>query len=223
MAKRLSIIGQEAMDNYYTNYKSDTNFFTIDDFIRYAGNTAASIYRQYYEKQYGDTRQEKKEEVVAFDTGMLSEQVLEVENKNGNLFAKLKEPIMSFLYDQQSVGIQNVFIETPVNGGQIERTTLSQLYALRYFPVSNRVFFYGGIDTINFVNKGVCNVKTVRVFYIPSMYPNALIADGIAEDIIKETVATIKGLSEGMVVKKSLDGNQNVVVQSEIDKKSLVK
>lgn len=219
MPTLLKLIGQQCQDLWYQQFKSDFQFWELQDFIDNAGNTIAGIYQQYYQAQYKDLRGEKKDEVVTFDTGMLSEQVLDVENKEGVLSAKIIHPVMTFMYDSNNTGIQVVMDE--LNKTELERTTITELWQLRYMPKTNRIFFYGDINKINFVNKGDCNLKKVRVLFVPQMHPDAVVADTIVDDAVQQTILQMKQLADKVVVKKTLDNNDNLIINAEMDKAQL--
>lgn len=219
MPKVLKFIAQSAMDEFYQNYRSDFQFFDLEDFITNVGQTVSSIYQKYYEAQYKDLRGERKDEVVIFDTGMLAEQILDVTNKDGILFSTITQPVMTFMYDQNSTGIQ--IVQDILNGTELERTSVTELWQLKYMPKTNRIFFYSDINKIGFVNKGDCNLKKVRVLYVPSMYEDAVVADTVADQAIQQTILEMRQLADKRVVKKSLDGNDNLLLEAEIDKKQL--
>lgn len=219
MPRTLKYLAQSASDEFYQNYKSDFQFFDLDDFITNVGQVVSGIYQKAYELQYRDLRGERKDEVVIFDTGMLAEQILDVTNENGILSAVITHPVMTFLYDQNNAGVQVVF--DLLNNTELERTTITELWQLKYMPKTNRIFFYSDINKINFVNKGDCNLKKVRVLYVPSMYADAVVADTIADQAIQQTILQMRQLADKQVVKKGLDNNENKILETEIDKRQL--
>lgn len=219
MARILKYIAQSCMDDFYQNYKSDFQFFDLDDFITNVGQTIAGIYQKYYELQYKDLRGERKDEIVTFDTGMLSSQPLEVKEENGKLSAVITQPVMTFMYDQNNTGLQ--VVQDAVNSVEIERTSVTELWQLNYMPKVNRVFFYGGIDKVHFVKSGDCNISKVNLLYIPAMHPDAVVADTVADAAIQQTVLQMRQMAEKQIVKKSLDNNDNKILETEIDKKQL--
>lgn len=221
MAKQLKYVAQECMDLFYNTYKADVEFFDLNDFINHVGNTISDFYQKYYELSYKSLMQEGKTEVVTFDPGMLSEQILEVKDKDGILFAQLLQPVMSFMYDQSSTGIQDVIIIEPISDCQVERSSTGSKWQLKYMPVTNKIWFCPDIDKISFVNKGVGNIKRVRVLYIPSMYPEALIADGIINQSIESTVNKMLTFADKKVYKKSLNQSLDKTIETEIDKAQL--
>lgn len=218
MAKQLSYIAQQALDLYYVTYKSDFQFYDLDDFILYTGNAITAIYQKYYEAAYKELKGDRKDEIVTFDTGMLSEQELEVTSDcNDVLSATLTQPFMVFMWDQQNTGVQSVVITEPYGSADVERTSQTAKWHLKYNPKTNTVWYYPESDKIFFINKGSCNIKKVKVFYIPEMYPEALIADGIVQDAIANTVTLVRQLTDKTVVKKTLDNNENKLLETELN------
>jgi hypothetical protein len=217
MPKLLKMVATDCMDLFYRNYKADNDFFDLSDFIEYTGNTISGIYQKAYDLQYQMNRQERKDEIITFDSSMLSEQELEVKDTGGQLVATIKEPIMAFMGDNNTSGIQEMFIIAPVGGCELMRTSISARFQLQYLPYTNRVYWYGDRQKIVFVKKGNGNVKTVRVLYVPSMYTDALIPEGIVDAAINQTVLQMKNIYDNTVVKKSLNENQNKTMETEID------
>lgn len=231
MPQQLKYVAQLAMDNFYQNYKGEDDFWDLEDFISMCGNTVAGIYLSFYQQEYAMLRSERNGEGIAFDAGWLSEQEVIVEkDKNNRLFANLDNAVMTFPYDKNSTGIQNVFVIDPYSNDELERTSISEVWQLKYVPFTNRIFFYSNVsggtcDTISklgFVNKGNCNLKKVRVLYVPVMEENANIPDGLIGDAIAKTVLAVKQMANGNVVDQTADQNSNKVLQTEIDKNTLV-
>lgn len=221
MPSILKYVAQNCMDSWYQQFKNDSQFFTLEDFIDNTGNTIAGFYQKYYEQQYKDLRAEKKDEIVTFDTGMLSEQVLDIVQKDGVYYAEIKQPIMTFMYDQNNTGVQIVL--DAFTNNEIERTTINEKWQLNYLPKTNRIFYYVDTVRINFINKGDCNIKKVKVLYVPQMHPDAVIADTLADDAVQQTVLQMRQLADRTVVKKTLDNNDNLVLEAEFNKQQVIK
>lgn len=223
MPKQLKYVAQDVMDMFYRNYKGDSDFFNLDDFIEFTGNNISVIYQSFYQEKYNENLKDKKEEVIVFDVGMLSEQIIEVkDNGTGTLEGKLLFPVMSFAYDQQSVGFQDVFVIEPKESNyEVERTNISSIWSLRYMPVTNRAFFYPDINTLKIIKKGNTNINKVRILYVPTMFSDAIIPDGIIEVAIEKTVQSMRAMIAGKIVKQGLDGNKNEILQTEIERDSL--
>lgn len=233
MPQQLKYIGQLAMDNYYLNYQGEDDFFDLEDFTTMVGNTIAGMYLTFYQQQYQMLRQEKKEEVITFDSGWLMEQDLDVsvDKDTKSIYAILEKPVMSFPYDKSSTGIQNIFITDPFSSEELERVSLSSIWQLKYIPKTNVIFFCpdvspttcdGGYAKITFIKKGDCNIKKVRVLYVPSLNDGeAYVSDGVIGDAIIKTVMAMRQMESGQVIDQTNDGNSNKIMQSEIDKNTL--
>ena len=130
---------------------------------------------------------------------------------------------MAFMGDNNTSGIQEMFIIAPVGGCELMRTSISARFQLQYLPYTNRVYWYGDRQKIVFVKKGNGNVKTVRVLYVPSMYADALIPEGIVDAAINQTVLQMKNIYDNTIVKKSLNENQNKTMETETDLSQIMK
>ena len=232
MPQQLKYVAQLCMDNYFQTYKGENDFWELDDFISMCGSTIAAMYLTFYTTEYNMLRQEKKDEVISFDSGWLLEQEVEVQKNGIGLYATLNKPVMTFPYDKNSIGLQNIFITDPVSPDELERTSLGALWQLKYIPKTNRIFFYSDtgsgscltISKIGIINKGNCNIKKIRVLYVPSMQDgDAIVADGIISDAISKTVLSMRQMANGNVIDQTADSNSNKIMQTEIDKNTLNK
>ncbi len=214
----LDIAAQTSMDLYFKNYRSPSDFFDIDDFARHVAGVVGNLYMEGYKKDYAELRQERKDEVVSFDPAILNDEFLDVERKDGELFSKLKHGVMSFPYDEQGIGLQDVRAIKPLNGVKFERTTSGAHWQLEYVPNCNIIFFYLERDKVRYVNKSSVNLQQVKILYVPSIHdPAFLVPDSIFEFVVTTTAATIKEIVKGTTVKKSVDGNSNDILQTEIN------
>jgi hypothetical protein len=221
MGQHITIVGQYAEDQYYGSFKSNSDFFTSEDFIYHVGTTFADIMRQEYTRQYDELRSEKKDAMVEFDPSWLNEQELKVELKDGEYFATLTSPPMTFHHDKQSTGIQSVFSIKPNPGMELERATLNQKWQLEYTPSTNVVFFVPLKKKLLILKNGVGNANMIRVFYVPAIGEDMEIPDGLVDLCITNAVGKMKQLLAGTIQKKSLDGNIVRNLETEIDKTAL--
>lgn len=220
MAEHLPIIAQFTMDAFYQSYKSSSQFFDLEDFVFHCGATISDIFQQEYKAKYAELRAMKQEEVVTFPADWLLEQRLKIQRKDNKTFAVLEQPIMGFSYDQQVAGIQSVEAEKP-RDAKLERTTQAAAWQNGLMPFTGRIFWYAKGDKLFFFNKGGCNIHEVNVLYIPAINETMLVPEGIIKFTIDQTVATMRQLAQGTIVKKAVDGNQNMVLEGEINKQSL--
>lgn len=217
MAVPIDICAQRSMDIFYTNYKSNSDFFDLEDFAAHCAGVLGDVYMKEYQVRRAEFRQEKKDEVISFDVATLLPQLLDVEKTDEDgLFAKLKSPVMSFPYDEQGVGVQMVFSSLPKNGVRYERTTVMAQYQLEYVPACGVIFFFLDGDKVRLINKSSVTPKKIRVFTVPSIEdPNLMVPDGVAEYVITTAALTIKQIGQGVIVKKADDQNANKSMQTE--------
>ena len=214
----IDIASSHAMDLYFKNYRSPSDFFTEDDFLVHTAGIVGNLYMEGYKKDYAELRQERKDEVVSFDPAILNDELLDVERKDGELFSKLKHGVMSFPFDEQGIGLQDVRAIKPLNGVKFERTTSGAHWQLEYVPNCNIIFFYLERDKVRFVNKSSVNLQQVKILYVPSIHdPAFLVPDSIFSFVVTTAAATIKEIVKGTVVKSAIDGNSNALVQTEIN------
>jgi len=222
MGLSIQLTAQASLDLFYQNYKSSSDFWTIEDFVIHCAGIVGNIYQQGYKEQYAEFRQEKRDEVISFDPATLNEQIVKVERKGSELVACLEHTVMSFPFDTQGVGLADIIPTRPLNGVILERTTSTALWQLKYVPYTNIIWWYLQRDKVKFINKGSCNLHEVTISYVPSINdPNFEVPDGIVEFVITTAAMTIKQGANAVVVKKSLDGNQNKIMQTEIDTSQL--
>lgn len=220
MAEQLPIVAQRTMDQFFQSYKSSSQFFDIDDFVFYTGATIADIYRQEAQTKYTELRSLRQEEVVSFPADWLLEQRLKVVRKDNETCVELIEPVMSFSWDNQVIGVQDILSVKP-SDAIFERTTQDAAWQTRHLPFTGRFFWYAKGGSIFFKNKGGCNLSEVSVLYIPAINNSMLVPEAIVDMAITQTVSKMKQIAQGVVVKKSTDGNQNMVMEGEINKNSL--
>lgn len=220
MAEQLPVVAQRTMDQFFQSYKSSSQFFDIDDFVFYTGATIADIYRQEAQAKYTELRSLKQEEVVSFPTDWLLEQRLKIARKDNETYAEFAEPVMSFSWDNQVIGVQDILPVKP-SDAIFERTTQDAAWQNRHLPFTGRTFWYVKRNRIIFQNKGGCNINEVSALYIPAINDSMLVPEAIVDMAITQTVMKMKQVAQGAVVKKSTDGNQNMVMEGEINKQSL--
>lgn len=221
MSKRLDIVAQTAMDLFYSEYKGDDDFFNIDDFVLNCGNTLSDLYLQEYRIQYQQIRQEKRDEVVAFSSEWLFSEVLDVKLIEGEYTSILSQRVMSFPYDSQNVGLQEVIGIVP-RGTCLERSNLTEVWQYKYLPQSGNIFYRLKKDKILFFKNGACNINKIEAFYVPSPAADSEVPDGVINYVVNTTVSVMKQILAGVVVDKSNDDNPNKILQSEINKTSLI-
>lgn len=222
MGVSINIAATNAMDLYYANYRSSADFYTLEDFKTHCAGILSNIYTQGYQEKYAEFRQEKRDDIVAFDPATLNRQTLKVERRGSQLVSKLERQVMSFPFDTFGVGLQELLPIKPSAGVRLERTTLAASWQVKLVPQTNIIWWYLVKDEVRYINNGICNLSEVEGLYVPSISePDFEVPDGVAEFIITTAAATIKTGANGVIVKKSLDGNYNRTLETEINKESL--
>lgn len=223
MPQTLPIVAQYAEDLYYGNFRSNTDFFQLQDFVFHCGNAITALYQAEFREKYQELRSERKEEVVGFSTDWLNESDVKITLKDGKTYADIDFNVMSFPYDKQNSGYQNVFIIKQGKWITAKRSSINEIWQYQFLPNTDDIFFYPTKGKLNFFNKGILSLSQadVKVFYVPSVSDDMLVPDGIIETVIVNTVAMMKQIQNGNVIKKSIDGNQNKTLQTEVDKLQL--
>lgn len=218
MPKPIEIVAQDSMDLFYQNYKSNSDFFELEDFISHCGGVLGAFYQQEYQRVRAEMRSERRDEVAPFDPGILLLQELEVKNEDGRVWADLQHSVMSFPFDEQGMGLQDILALDPRNGLAFERTTATAAFQLEYVPRAPIVWFYMIGDRIHLINKSTAKLKKINALTVPSVYsPKLMIPDGIVEYVVTTAAMTIKQGAQGTVVKKSSDQNPNKILQTEVN------
>lgn len=217
MSQPLPIVAQYAMDEFYQNYRSGSDFFTLSDFSFHCMSTIAAAFKAEFEQRRAELRQDRQDEIVSFSHDWLSEQILTVEHKSREIFAVLEQRPMSFPFDMQDTGIQEVLPLSPF-GTILERSSITEIWQFRYLPATDRIFWYLDRGKLKFFNKGSCTINEIRVLYVPTICETMDVPDGIIDVAVSGTVAKMKQLAQGVVIKKSLDENDNKTLETEIDR-----
>lgn len=222
MGVNIQIVAQRAEDQFYKQYKANSDFFEFEDFVARCGYVLSDYYFTIYREQYAELRALRSDELVMFDPLTLNEQIVSVqkEKSTGRLFATFDKPVMSFVYSNQSVGVQEVTVVEPAGdyGKEIERTPASWQLAL--MPFVDKIFFKPTKTGIDIFKKGNCNVAKVKILYVPSVNTDDYeVPDTLVELVIERAVQAMR--ESPIAVKKTNDQNQNVILETEINKNSL--
>lgn len=223
MGVAIEIVAQYAMDRYYGEYKASSQFLDIDDFISGCGFAFGTVMQKMYQLQYAELRADQNDSIVSFDPLILNEQILEVKKEGNSYTAKFTDDIMSFGFSDQSVGVQQVTVVEPSNsfGEELERFSKQASWQMKYVPFVNKLFFMPSKEGITIIKKGFCNVSKVAVSYVPSsVNKDYVVPDGMVDEIISECITIIRE-AKLPVVKKTNDQNQNMVMETEMNKQAL--
>jgi len=223
MPKQVRYVATTAMDDYYQNFSTPTDYFTLDDFITRVGNVAADYYQKEWKRMYDEMRAERMSEIVGFDPESLSEQFVKVKKEGSEWVGVIERPAMSLPFDMQTSGFQNVFdVKT---GKELERSNINETWQYQYQPFNDRLFFRIDRNKIKISTKGNCNIQEVRILFVPSIRigdGEEELPDGIIGYCIGATVTYMRALS-GKPIKKSLDGSQDFTLETEMNPNAVKK
>lgn len=213
------------MDMYYGDYQGSDQFFSKEDFIRYCGYTVSDLLLQEYRTRRQENRSDKNDEVVPFSSEWMFEERVKVEEVDGEKISLLSQSVMSFPFDRQGSGLQDVIAIKPKRI-YIERGNQEEEWNYEYLPATDRIFWILQPSTkdgskIKFYNKGLVGIEIVLVRYVPSPHDDMRIPDSIQNYVMTTTVMNMKQIEVGAVIDKTNDGNSNKVMETEINKNSL--
>jgi hypothetical protein len=162
-------VGSHAMDQWYQQYRNNSDFWTEEDFTYFVGAAFAKIIKDEYDQTRKEMKQEKEEGYVSFSREWATEVEIEVKDRDNNPFIELPQSVMTFPFDVWSSGIISVFPTGESQCGEFIRTSGDASWELCYLPTTNATFWYLKKGrTIRFHNAEACNPKKVGVLYIPS-------------------------------------------------------
>lgn len=213
-------IGQRIMDLYYQQYKTNSDFFEIDDFVFQAGAAWGLSMQQEWSQKYAAERSEGNTDIfIGFDTDLQNQVILDVENKDGRYFSIIPDEIipMSFKYDNQSTGIQRLIPLGASGCGELIRADIQTSWMDCYIPTSNKKFWQPSPNNqIDYSNLGTCNLKKVAMNYIPSgdMYDFNIPSTREVE-IIQTGLQLMVAARNGKVIPRINDLDGNKVIEKE--------
>lgn len=222
MGQQMKFVATLAQDDFNQNYADNTSFFLLEDFLIRAGNIAAGFYMAMFQQLKAEMRQEKRDEVVAFDPSVLSEQEIALEKKDKEWVGTIDKAAMSFPFDEQTSGYQ-LAIDLST-GEEIERSNINEVWGYKYMPETCRKFFRIEGDKLKIFASPSSATKKVKLLYVPSIKigdGDVQLPDGMVDFVITGTVNFMRQTQQGVVIKKSLDNSQDKIMESEINKKSV--
>ncbi len=219
--KSLKILAQDTLDLFEGDYQGNTSFFDLEQVERLCFDAFAAQLQEDYDKEYAIMRQGKQMDMVRFDKGWLQVQTCAVQKDGDRAYVKLKVPVMSFLMDHQSVGIQDIIpMKHKGTCNDFIRTSVDELWQIKQVPSSSTAYWYLLEDEIEIV-KSTCLPEALKIIYLPAMQEGIIgLPEGKAEIISRRVVERLKG-EKDMLIDKTNDLNKNIIPQTEINKDQL--
>jgi hypothetical protein len=209
---------QRMMHLFYQDYKSNDDFFDLEDFIPFAGAAYGTILQDMFDKKRAEMRNEGENGYVDLPGEWLIEQEIKLEK--AVMSFTLPERPMSFLRDENSIGIQH--IEAGNGCGRFHRARISEKWKAAHFPPTKDVWYYLVGDRVRFLNNPVCQPEAVTIFYVPNVNSKNLnLSDAALSAVWDMGITLMKKSKEGVIVDKTNDGNPNKTIETEVNKDQL--
>ena len=218
------------MDFFYKELKTDSEFLDATHF----DYLVRAIYHKLMRELSRESRRASVEEFGAYvytvSDDMLIWEDAEVE-KDDRFYSKeesiscfkvkLKQPFYSFDHDMMGFAVQ--YVQSP-SCGDLTRISPKQIGSLHIVSksVSGNLFYIQG-GFVKVLNLNGCKIDEVTVGYVPSLGDNVddKIPFGVHMNIIEYGIKFLKELVAEGVVDKTNNQNDNALIQSELDKRSI--
>lgn len=218
MATPLKIVAQHVIDLFYQDYKSTSQFWDVEDGMYFAGVAYGDLLGQEYMAQYKEMRAMREEGIVQFSHDWLQTEDLKIKDGEDGPYVELTNLPMSFPFDKQDVGIQNVFVAGSKFKGEIVRSTIDSIWQDKYLPNTTTIFWALLQNKIYFKSTQAAPPPAVKVVYVPEVSDNLKIPNSRENMIVQMAVQLMLKAKEGNLVKEVNDQNKNVAPVTEMDR-----
>lgn len=218
MATPLKIVGQHVIDLFYQDYKSTSQFWDVEDGAYFAGVAYGDLLGQEYMLEYKNMQAIREEGIVQFSHDWLLTEDLKLQKGDDGPYVELSALPMSFPYDKQDVGIQNIFVTGTKFNGEIVRSSIASFWQDKYLPNTTTVFWALLKNKIYFRSTQAAAPAAVKVVYVPEVDENLLIPNSRENMVVQMAVQLMLKAKEGNLVKETNDQNKNVAPVTEMDR-----
>lgn len=217
--KKRDVLAQDIMDLHYQSFKDDNEgFFEIDFFERQVDYAYTALLDRDFREMYNRLRRESNTyfDMVSFDALWLRKEKVKVEqDKDTGLYhAKLEQKPYVFLYDQSTIGIQDVVPVKPDECSPV-RSHAGRSWKNKHVPETNHVFWWPDNDGI-FFSKKCCT--EVFVYFVPGPNADLEISGEKAFEIQGVVLNVMNQARSGTVIDQTNDSNMNKMIQNEVNK-----
>jgi hypothetical protein len=216
----LELLAEKTMDLYYQQYKSQEDFFELEDFMFYCSVAYAFLLQEDYNEMYKASKQDTGIAEGEINPEWYVPEVLNVKRNpvTDEWEAQLTNKPFSFRFDKTFSSIGNI----EAAGGNCQKFIRSHANRNNFrdrLPNTKNVYWYPQGRKITFKNVK-CGLKSVRIYYIPSLAdlaPETEISEAFGEPVMKRTLALMFEARNGKVINLTNDQNVNAVMESEIN------
>lgn len=217
----IAVLAQNIMDQYYQQYRSDTDFFRLYHFKYMAAIGYAKLVQDEYKEQYEKNKAEEGYGYLSAPSDWLVSEKKKVDRDDEDqYFVELDNFPMTFLFDNQNTAIQDVEPVGNNNCREFQRIQKDLLWQYKLLSDFTDVTYWF-VDGKKIIFKNLlCKPKEVKITYIPGLSIN--IDDNFNIPVTKEADVFDWVLNrliiarQGTVIDWSQDGNPNKTVQHEI-------
>lgn len=228
----IGLVAQRAMDLYYGQYKTDEDYFGLDDFISQVKSEYANIITNEYNNDKLLNKQLHGFSFVTIPNDLLKSVDIEVKNDGGQRYADLPAPVFIFPYDSMNSGVQYVLPlinkgDSDIvssNHGAFVKVSVNDRWQLELITHGTRNYYSIEYQRIVFDKLYLKELKKIRVVYVPevsSLKDDDQISDGRVSMVENAVLQKMLAAKNGAIVDMSNDSNTNKVVETEINKKQL--
>jgi len=219
MATKLQYAAQMAMDLYYQDYAPRDAFFDMESFMFQFAITYSSMLDAEFQAQRLMGRQETGFANIEISSAWLVEEILTTQyvKSKDKVCLYTSNPVYSFKWDSTGNALQGI---RPVSGkNRYRKISLNEIRFDHILPTNSFILYYlNNGKEIEFIN-GIPDQEVIAK-YVPALVGNDLdcvLADGMAEAVIKETLTVMFGAKNGNVVQMANDGNPNAVMPQQVN------
>lgn len=218
MATPIKILAGHIMDDFYQDYPSNEEFFSLSDFIFQTGSAYADILSKEFDVERLKMKQDGIDTYVSFSHDWLQTQVLQLQRKSeeGEYYQLLQKP-MSFPYDKWDSGLQNVFPVGAKNNNELVRATIDTNWQNKFSPLTHTIYWTYLKDKIYPVTSLQSAPPSIRVVYIPEVSLDLEIPNSRNAMISVAVLTVMRKLSEGFLIDESNNQNKNKLPVTEND------
>lgn len=205
------------MDNYIRDFKPDDQFLDIGHFMFLCASADKKLKQMDYDKEKMlRVRMRLANVQIQMPSSSYESEIADVVGDR----VKLKHKVMFFSGDEFNIGVISV---SPVGQCKdFKRATLASKWIAK--KDGDNVYWYSDSEGVGLINKGICNPKKVEVVYIPEIATDcedANIQGSREYDILTMCMNFLKGTDAGTVIDMYNNGNNNKILQFEVDKNQM--
>lgn len=215
-------IASRAQDLYYQDYPDRKAFFNIKTFRYHAATKYSALLNAMFQAMRKDNKIETGFSNVEINaqwliTQKVSDDGLKYDEEQKRFYVQADQNVFSFDFDSWGNGLNGV---RPYGSNKCNLKKISN-QEIRFddiIPVTSDIYYYlEGKNKVYFLKKPTLPLS---LYYIPEVVganDNCVLSDNIAAEVITETLKLMFGAKTGNVIQEADDGNQNSIIQQQVN------